>query len=69
MKITNEQSLSSIQEQKKNQDMIPISLATIGQELVQEKLSHAQTQQLVSMLGQELVKANLRIATLEGGNA
>ena len=69
MKIVNEQPLSKLKEIRENQESIPISLGALGVELVQEKLAHAQTKELVKALGQELVQAKLDIAHLKGGNA
>lgn len=69
MKIINETPLSEIKEQRENQESIPFSLSLLGQQLVQEKLDHAQTKEIVNALGQELVHAKLDIADLKGGNA
>jgi hypothetical protein len=68
MNIYNVENLSVVQERRQNEAMIPVSLGTLGQQLVQERLKSAQTTQLVSALGQELVKAKLEIANLKGGN-
>ncbi|WP_102274107.1 hypothetical protein [Cytobacillus massiliigabonensis] len=67
MKIVNEIPLSVLKEQRENQENIPLSLDALGLALVQEKLDHAQTKELVTTIGQQLVKANLRLAALEGG--
>lgn len=61
--------LSKIKEIREAQESIPISLDALGLELVQEKLAHAQTKELVKTLGQELVQTKLDIARLKGGNA
>lgn len=54
---------------REKQESIPISLDAIGLELVQEKLDHAQTKEMVAALGQELVKTKLEVANLKGGNS
>ena len=69
MRILNEKPLSIIKKEKENQENIPISLDAIGLELVQEKLDHAQTKEMVAALGQELVKTKLEVANLKGGNS
>ena len=69
MRIQNEKPLSIIKQEKENQEIIPISLDAIGLELVQEKLDHAQTKEMVAALGQELVKTKLEVANLKGGNS
>lgn len=69
MRILNEVPLSKIKEIREKQESIPISLDSIGLELVQEKLDHAQTKEMVAALGQELVKTKLEVANLKGGNS
>ncbi|MFH5779049.1 XkdW family protein [Heyndrickxia oleronia] len=69
MRILNEVPLSKIKEMREKQESIPISLDAIGLELVQEKLDHAQTKEMVAALGQELVKTKLEVANLKGGNS
>jgi hypothetical protein len=60
LRIYNVENLSVVQERRQNEAMIPVSLGTLGQQLVQEKLDHSQTKQLVSTLGQQLVQEKLK---------
>lgn len=69
MKIVNEMPLSVIQKQKEEKAIVPLTIDALGLQLVQGKLDHSQTKQLVNFIGQELVQAKLDIAILKGGNA
>lgn len=69
MKIVNKKPLSQIKEERENKEGVVFSINALGQQLVQEKLEHAQTKELVNVIGQELAQAELRITALEGGNA
>jgi hypothetical protein len=63
--LVNKQSLSVLKEKRENQESIPVSLDSLGLELVQEKLDHSQTKQLVSALGQQSVRDKLKMRQME----
>lgn len=59
MKIVNEVPLSEIQKLKEAQQTVPLTLDALGLQLVQEKLDHSQTKELVNSLGQQFVQEKL----------